>query len=733
MNKSIIIGAIFSVVTLVAFINPFDYQEKEVMILHGVMTFMDQVHYQPQEMNDELSEMIFDEYIDAMDGRKRFLTQEEVDQMAAHKLEIDNQVKLKTFELFELSNTLMEAAVTRAKKIYESIDITALEINGNNTINLDYKTTDRPQNEAALKTTWENMIKYDLISRVETMLDKQEKKMKGAEDEKDDDSADLSQDDEEEEYKPMNREEMISKAIEDMEESYEKWFKRLEQQRRSDRFESYLNAVTHQSDPHTTYFNPKKKEDFDINMGGKLEGIGARLQTDDDYTKVISIVPGGPAWKTKLIDPDDLILAVQQEDEDEPLSLSGMRIDDVVSKIRGKKGTIVKLTIRKADGSEKVIAIERDEVIMDESFARSLIVSQTDKIDNIGYIKLPKFYSSFEKEGGNSCAKDIATEIEKLKNNKVNGIILDLRNNTGGSLNDVVEMSGLFIEEGPIVQVKPRDRPAYVHRDKDDSVLYDGPLIVLVNGYSASASEILAAALQDYKRAVIVGSKSTYGKGTVQRFYDLDRAFKGNDDLKPLGSLKMTMQKFFRVNGGSTQLKGVIPDVILPDNYHYLDIGEKEYEHPLAWSEIEPVEYSQEVALLGHIDEMAAASKERIAKNQKFIDVLSNAKRLKENKDQVVYPLNLDGFIAEMDKREAASEKYKDLYKTDIASLHYSNMPEDIEAINADESKAARNTDWIEGLQKDFYIEEALSIMKDMIFLEDSFAAVEAKIESNGK
>ena len=730
MKNSAILVALASVIAFIAFISPFNFQEREAMILTGVMKFMDQVHYNPKMINDELSVVIFDKYIEALDSRKRFLTQEEVDELAQFRDKIDDQIKIKTFEMFEMSNELIEKGILRGQRIYASIDVSALDLTSNDKVNLDYENRERPKNEKALKKYWEQLITYDIISKVETKIDKQVQKLQAmmlvppAVD-----TAAVNS--EKEPYVEKRRNELIAEAIEDHTKNYKKWFKRLNKQRRSDRFEQYLNAVTHQSDPHTTYFNPKKRDDFNINMGGKLEGIGARLQADDDFIKIVSIVPGGPIWKTKKAEADDLIIAIQQEGEDEVLNLYGMRLDDVVSKIRGKKGTVITLTLRKKDGSEILLAIERDEVITEETLAKSLIINKVGSIENIGYIKLPKFYSSFEKKGGNSCAKDVASEIEKLKTVNVNGIILDLRNNTGGSLNDVVEMSGLFIKEGPIVQVKPRTRDAYVHRDKNPDVLYDGPLMILVNKYSASASEIIAAAMQDYKRAVIVGSTSTYGKGTVQRFYDLDRAFKGAEDYKPLGSLKMTTQKFFRVNGGSTQLIGVTPDIVLPDNYQYMDVGEKEYDHAMKWTEIDPVEYSQDVALLDHIDEVAATSKKRVDKNDKFTKVLANAERIKKYRDNSTYSLNIDQFIKEMDQREEDSEQYKDLYDTDIASLKISNLKVDMDNINFDESKQARNQDWLDGMKKDFYLEEALSIMKDMIRLEDSFASIEQKLESS--
>ncbi|HAW03585.1 MAG TPA: tail-specific protease [Saprospirales bacterium] len=730
MKNSAILVALASVIAFFAFINPFNFQEREAMILTGVMKFMDQVHYNPKMINDELSVVIFDEYIEALDSRKRFLTQEEVDELAQFRDKIDDQIKIKTFEMFEMSNELIEKGIQRGQRIYASIDVSALDLTSNDKVNLDYENRERPKNEKALKKYWEQLITYDIISKVETKIDKQVKKLQAmmlvppAIDT-------AAEDSEKEPYVEKKRDELVAEAIEDHTKNYKKWFKRLNKQRRSDRFEQYLNAITHQSDPHTTYFNPKKRDDFNINMGGKLEGIGARLQADDDFIKIVSIVPGGPIWKTKKVEAEDLIIAIQQEGEDEVLNLYGMRLDDVVSKIRGKKGTVITLTIRKKDGSEILLAIERDEVITEETLAKSLIIDKVGSIENIGYIKLPKFYSSFEKKGGNSCAKDVASEIEKLKTVNVNGIILDLRNNTGGSLNDVVEMSGLFIKEGPIVQVKPRTRDAYVHLDKNPDVLYDGPLMILVNKYSASASEIIAAAMQDYKRAVIVGSTSTYGKGTVQRFYDLDRAFKGAEDYKPLGSLKMTTQKFFRVNGGSTQLIGVTPDIVLPDNYQYMDVGEKEYDHAMKWTEIDAVEYSQDVALLDHIDEVAATSKKRVDKNDKFTKVLANAERIKKYRDNSTYSLNIDQFIEEMDQREEDSEQYKDLYDTDIASLKISNLEVDMDNINFDESKQARNQDWLDGMKKDFYLEEALSIMKDMIRLEDSFASIEQKLESS--
>jgi len=517
-------------------------------------------------------------------------------------------------------------------------------------------------------------------------------------------------DDEEEQAK--TDEELLAKAKKNAKEMFDDWFGRLDDIRRSDRYEAYLNTVTHTYDPHTDYYSPKAKEDFDLRMGGRLEGIGARLFVKDDLTEVSTIIVGGPAWKAKQLEVEDKILKVRQDDEEEPVDLTGMRIDDVVQLIRGKKGTNVHLTIRKKSGKTEVIKIERDEVIVDESFARSAIVDFED-VKNIGFISLPVFYSTFD--GKNSCADDVKEEIEKLNAQNVNGIILDLRWNGGGSLQDVIEMTGLFIEEGPIVQVKAAEGRANVYRDKDKSVSYSGPLIVMTNMISASASEILAGALQDYERAVIVGSNSTFGKGTVQGFFDLDRVYNGAADLKPLGEVKMTTQKFYRINGGSNQLTGIIPDIILPDNFSYVDVGEKEYENALGWSKIDPIRHNQDVYKIPDLENLKLQSAARIANSKVFNLIDDNARYIKEVEDETKVPLSLSAYKEYLSVREKRAEKYDDIMKDPIEGMAIKNLAVDISSIEQDSSKIARNQDWLDGLHKDVYLKETVLIMRDMI------------------
>lgn len=698
-------------VTLLSFglfisaIQPTVNPAKERLILNAIVNYLDALHLNPVDLDDAFSEMAFDNYLQMIDPGKRFLIHSEVDQLSAYRFEIDEQVNRRSFDLFNLSEEIINNSRARAKDIFYEVIESELSDVETYQLEMDVDKRTFPNDEEELKLLWKKIIKYDFNNRLKSKLENQNKKL---------DEAEKEDAEEEEEYKPKTREELEQEVIEAIKKSYENWFENMDKDRRSDKFQNYINAITHVFDPHSDYLNPKSKEDFDIQMGGKLEGIGARLSTQDDMTKVVSIVPGGPAWKGKELEVDDLISAVKQEDA-EPVNIVGMRLDDVVQMIRGKKGTEVTLTVKKVDGTIKDIIIERDEVIIDESFARSLILDMPGAVENIGYIKLPKFYSSFEKEDGNSCAKDVKIEIEKLNAENVNGIILDLRNNGGGSLRDVIDMSGLFIKEGPIVQVKPRSKGAYVYNDEDPEVHFTGPLVVMVNQFSASASEILAAALQDYNRAVIVGSKSTFGKGTVQRFVDLDRAYREYNELKPMGNLKITMQKFYRINGGSTQLKGVIPDVILPDNFHYLETGERDYENAMDWTEITPLEYEQDVYTVDKLDMIIENSSNRVAGNEDFQLILENAERLKRNQEESIYPLDYEAFSALREKRAEEAEKYDGLFEDDIENLEANNLEIDTDYINMDESRVARNDEWLKDVKKDIYLEEVMYILKDMM------------------
>lgn len=673
-----------------------DNDDKEKLILKAVLSMLQSYHFTNPPIDDEFSHRLYDTYMNRLDGMKRFLIMEDLDLLDDYQDSLDDQLLREDLKFFEISYKLINNSIEKTRKWYPDILSKPFDFSVPDSIETDGEKRSYARDDAELKEFWVSYLKYETLTRLADKLKDQETQTEQSESGK------------------QSIAELEAECRKDVEEVFDKWYEQMDKVRRSDRFEMYVNSVTNVFDPHSDYFNPKEKEDFDINMSGRLEGIGARLQMDGDFTKVIAVIVGGPAWKQKELEVDDKIFKVQQETETEAVDVTGWLVDEVVTLIRGPKGTKVTLTVRKADGSVREITILRDEVILDEGFAKSAILELEGEVGNVGYITLPKFYADFENPKGRSCADDVKAEVLKLMAADVKGIILDLRNNSGGSLSDVVQMSGLFIESGPIVQVKGRDAEPFVLKDKDDKVVYTGPLIVMVNTQSASASEILAAAMQDYGRAVVVGSQSTFGKGTVQRFFDLDKSVSGATEFKPLGDVKITLQKFYRVNGGSTQLKGVIPDINLPDNQQFIESGEKEMEYPMAWSEIKPVVYSQDIVDLKKMDQLKKKSAARVEASEQFAKVLINAHRIKEIREVSIVPLNLDQYRAIDLARETESKEFKKSFGK-IETLKPENLAIDFQSIQVDSSKIARNDAWLETMGKDIYLEETLLIMKDLM------------------
>jgi carboxyl-terminal processing protease len=690
LRRSLVAIAILAIAGFAAFYPKPDPKQKEEFIIQAVLAAMEGMHFSPKEINDEFSVKLYEEYLEELDPGKRFLTQTQIDQLEPYRSLLDDQIKAGDQSFFNLSVQLLDEGITKAEKYYAKYKDQDFDFASEEYYELDEEKRPWAANDAELEDYWRKTIKYEVLIRLDEKLS----------DEKNEDKT---------------REELLEESRKQVVKIFDDWLDRTKDLRREDRFEIFVNTITHRFDPHSDYFNPKEKEDFDIRMSGRLEGIGARLQTEGEYTKVVSIVPGGPAWKQKELEVNDLITTVKQADSD-PVDVTGMRIDDVVKMIRGDKGTLVTLTVKKVDGTFKDITIERDEVIIDEGFAKSLILTHEGFEDKIGYINLPGFYADFEGKGGPNSADDIKKELEKLKAEKVDGIILDLRNNGGGSLREVVNMSGLFIEKGPVVQVMSRGYKPYVYQDTDKSVTYNGPLVVLVNRFSASASEILAAALQDYKRAVIVGSNTTFGKGTVQRFFDMDRLVSNvPSDVKPLGEIKVTTQKYYRIDGGSVQLKGVTPDIILPDSYHYIRTGEQDYKNAMEWSEIEAQEFSQNVWQPKNMGLIRKQSAKRMQNDTVCARIFENAERLKALQDESRVPMRLEEYTTMMEKRQEEAKQFDKLGKTPIEGIVVMNPPVDTNYIQSDSSRIARNDNWIKNVHRDFQLNEAMHIMFDLI------------------
>ena len=664
--------------------------EKDKLLLELLTFVLEKGHYSPVEINDDFSKKVYKKYLDNIDPTKRFFIQSDIDEFSKYETSIDDMIKNKDLTFFNLTNARLLKRMSESREIYEDVLSKPFDFTAKESINVDYEKLPFSKSKSELKDRWRKQLKLSALSSI---TDKEQLE----EDKKKKDNA----------YE-MKSFDVIEKEVrENSLKSLNEYFDFIEKElERDDWFAIFLNSIVERFDPHTFYFSPDDKEKFDVSMSGTFQGIGARLQKKESGVEVSELISGGPAWRGKELEAGDLILKVAQGKE-EPLDIAGMRLDDVVKKIKGPKGTEVRLTVKKVDGTIKVISIIRDEVETEETFAKSSIVVKDGK--KYGIIYLPKFYISFENKENRDAFKDVAAEIEKLKAQNIDGLVMDLRDNGGGSLETVVKMVGLFIPDGPIVQVKAPGRNPEILPDPDKKVQYDGPLVVMINNFSASASEIFAAAIQDYKRGIVVGSKHSYGKGTVQNVIDLNQFIRGNS-YGDLGALKTTIQKFYRINGGSTQREGVKSDIVFPDRFSYLDMGERDEESALPWDKIEPAKYQP---LNVNFDNVIANSKKRIAANPTFNLIDENAKWIFERKDENDFSLNLNDFKREIAAADVKIKKFKAI--SDYNNKYtFTSLPDEVALFEKDTLLKQKRERWYEDLQKDVYMEETLNIISDM-------------------
>jgi len=588
------------------------------------------------------------------------------------------------------------------------------------TIELDRKKRKFQKDTKSLQNLWRKILKYETLGRLYTLKDQAEDEKKAFEEEKKDKKKGKKKkvsSKEKEDEKPLwtlSEAELLKKSREELKKDYKKYFARIRKEKRKDLLDRFYNSILKIYDPHTSYLIPDNHEDFNIRISGKLEGIGALLSEDGAYIKVQRVIPGSPSYKQGELEAEDKITMVGQGDE-KAVSIVGMDIQDAVKLIRGPKGSTVKLTVKKPDGSSKVIPIIRDVVEIEETYAKSSVLELKGSDKKIGYIYLPSFYRDFSNPNGRNCSEDTRKAIKSLKKKGIDGLILDLRNNGGGALEDARQISGLFIKEGPIVQVRSSTGEKEVLRDNDSSIEFEKPLIVLVNRYSASASEIVAAALQDYKRAIIIGGEHTHGKGTVQAVLDLDRNSYSQvlsaDDRPSLGALKLTIQKFYRVNGISTQKLGVTPDIILPDQFAHLESGERYLDYALAAGRIEAVPHRKLSENSSAIRKLRTESTKRVKKSDRFKVLGEKITWLKERKDKQLKSINLNSYNKEREELKKASDKFDDDKENEnilVSSVKKSKG--DVEKDKFEEFKKS--------LRKDTYLEEILHIMNDYIQLE---------------
>ncbi len=645
-------------------------------------------HYSQKPIDDTFSRAAFGLYLKQIDGQKRFLLQQDIRQLQPFANRIDDELVQGRIQLPLTATRLLSVRIAQVKEMVDELLASDFNFHGDETIEIDPEKLEFSADLAELRERWRKILKLQVLSRY---LDMEEERGKNPALEKD--AAPLTQ----------------AEARERVKKSYETFFERLLEDAQKEIYNRYFEAVSRAFDPHTNYLAPAEKEDFDISMSGSLEGIGATLREEDGFIKVVTVVPGSAAWRQGQLEAEDIILKVG-EGAGEPVDITDTRIRDAVSLIRGRKGTEVRLTVRKPDGTSLVIPIIRDVVQIEETFVRSAVIPGRDGKERFGYVKIPSFYRDFKDErrggSGRNVTDDLRREIENLKAQNVEGIVLDLRNNGGGALTDAVNIVGLFIKTGPVVQVRSGNGNVQVLADDSREIVYDGPLTVLVNEFSASASEILAGALQDYGRAVIIGGEHTHGKGTVQAILDLDRSlpFAGMERYQPLGALKVTIQKFYRVSGESTQSRGVVPDIILPDRLKHFRTGERHNDYALPWDTIRPTRFSRWQESLD-LELLRERSRERVEADEQFAKIREEVERARIRTENTRQTLNIEEYRAQRLEARALEEEGG-------GAPHAFGRSR-----NRDPNQTAeeRQKEWIEQIRKDAYAREAMAVLADIL------------------
>lgn len=669
------------------------------MVLGNILKgALENMHFTGKEINNELSKNAFKVYLERLDYGKQFLLESDVKQLDKFRESFDDMMVSGDLAVLDMSSELMNKRIGQIEKYVEGILGKPMDYTKKETLETDPKKRLFPKTEKDLYAHWERLMKYEVLSRI---VDKKEEQNGLVLDEKGNKKKPTSD-------KKLTDVEIEKDSREKVLKAYKKIFARLVNEKRSDKLDKFYNAVTKVFDPHTNYLVPEEKEDFDIDMSGKLEGIGAILREDNGYIKVERIVPGSASWKTKEVEAEDIIMKVGQGKE-EPVDVVDMSLRDAVKLIRGKKDSEVRLTIKKPSGVIKVVPIIRDVVEIEESYVKGTLLELSPNKTKIGYITIPKFYRDFNDRAGRNVTDDTRKEIERLNKEGVEGLIIDLRNNGGGALEDARMISGLFIEKGPIVQVKANTGNPDILADTDPKIDFQKPTIVLINRFAASASEIVAAALQDYNRAVIVGGEFSHGKGTVQAVVDLDGYVSPMaKSYSPLGALKITIQKFYRVNGSSTQYKGVTPDIILPDQFSHLESGEKFLDYSIPWGEVKAVKYEKWKPKYD-VKKLRAASSERVKKNEKFKHLVSSIKWYKEQKEKTKRSL----VAADFEKDRKSIREMTDVFKKEEENKDL--MVKDLSVNSKDKAQMEKFEEFSKTLKKDAVIEESMMIMNDMI------------------
>lgn len=698
MRRNLVYSSVvlFIAVASCSFTNKsFENDDKDKLLLDLITYVLEKGHYEPKQIDDDFSVSVFEDFIDVIDPTKRYFLATDIADFEQYKFQIDDQIKNTDITFFNVVYARLMERMEDAKGIYKEVLKTPFDYNDSESISIKYDEESFVSGKKELQERWRKQLKYATMGTFDSKLTHAEKK----------DETGAFEDHDHNAHSP---EEAEKESRESTQATLDEFFDFVDDLERKDWFVQYINTIVDEFDPHTFYFAPDEKERFDMGMSGKFEGIGARLQKKPEGAKIVEVISGGPVWRDGRLEVGDEIIKVGQNGE-EPINIVGMRLDDAIKLIKGAQGTIVDLTVKKVDGSLEVVSLTRDVVELEESYAKSAYILKGE--EKFGIINLPKFYVDFEDYSERNAASDVAKEVDRLKNEGVEGLILDLRDNGGGSLKTVVEMAGLFIKDGPVVQVRSGGEKKDVYDDKDERIQWDGPLVILVNELSASASEILAAAMQDYKRAIVIGSKQTFGKGTVQNVIPLSNIVRSNEH-GDLGAIKLTTQKFYRINGGSTQLEGVKSDVVVPDKYSYIDLGEKDQSNPLKWDKISPAEYTLWDGYIDY-DKTIANSNNRMAANPQIKLIEEHAKWLKAEQDETEISLNYKTYKEEQEKDKEQSSFFKKLMDYD-SKLTFNSLRYEQELFTQDSVLREKRNRWHKNLAKDVYVEEAVNVLEDL-------------------
>ena len=709
------------------------YEDNRARLLsYLIRSSLETNHFTHRKFDDKMSEEAFGLYLKQLDYQKRILLMNDVMQLRHYSKLIDDEMNSGNLELPTRGWAIFSARAADVHAMVREILSGDLDFSIKEFIETDVEKTEFCKDDRELRERWRKILKLEVLHQYLSQAEEQAsaagetpsagrlsppveetepptvgrteppKSKTGQEDKKQPEDKDLRR---------SAREKVLK--------TYDQFFSRISREKEAEHYERLFNAVANTFDPHTDYMPPTNKEDFDISMRGSLEGIGAMLKEDEGQIKVVSVIAGSPASRQGQLEAEDIILKVG-EGANESVTISGMRVTDAVRLIRGKKGTEVRLTIKKPDDKILTVPIVRDIIQIEETFVKSALLEDKETGNTFGYIKIPSFYRDFEASGngsgGRNVTDDVSAALRDVKAQKIKGLILDLRNNGGGALTDAVRITGLFIETGPVVQVKNSNETITTLSDDLPEVVYDGPLVVLVNTISASASEIVAGALQNYGRAVIMGGEHTHGKGTVQTVQDLNRniPFKNMEAYKPLGALKLTIQKFYRINGDSTQYRGILPDIVLPDVMSGLKTGEQYLDFALPWDTIKPVIYAPWPKCRPDMTALREKSRTRVGLSQQFIDMEKEASRRSEKRKITLKSLNIEDVSKEIGEARRLKEK-------DLKTSHNQPKPD-----NETKTPESKREEFLKTASADAYVKEAMSVIGDMITADPSCLSISA-------